>query len=100
MTSIDISYTIFKNAENNRVWVYWFRDKPEFIPGYWNLDTEGLENTTAQEWAKNANEWVRAMAALGCSYKEIGAAIGHMMDGLGFKLLEEFINDKLAVSIA
>lgn len=84
------AYTIFENGAHNRVWVYYCVDRPEFVPGYWNLDTDGIENKAAQEWAKNGNEWVRAMQALGCSYDQMVAAIRRVMDAQGFKAIEEF----------
>lgn len=84
------AYTIFENADKNRVWVYYCCDRPELVPGYWNLDTEGIENVTANKWAKNGNEWIRAMHALGCSYDEMVAAVRRVMDAQGFEAIEEF----------
>ena len=84
------AYTVFENDDRNRVWVYYTIDRPELIPGYWNLDTDGIENETAHEWVKNGNEWVRAMQALGCSYDDMVDAIRTLMGKLGFSAIEEF----------
>ena len=101
VTATKTSYTIFKHAESkNRVWVYWFRDMPEFVPGYWNIDTDGIENKTGQAWAANGNEWLRAMKALGCTYKQMGEAIERVMSKQGFVFEEENINDAWVPSFA
>lgn len=92
MATKSIAYTIFKNTENNnRVWVYWFSSKPEFVPGYWNIETEGIDNNSGLEWAHKMNEFVDALVSIGCSYKNIEATIRYtMVDGLGFEIIEDY----------
>ena len=84
------AYTVFENDEHNRVWLYYCVDRPELIPGFWNLGTDGIENKTAQEWVRNGNEWVRAMQALGCTYDQLVDAIRTVMGKQGFSVVEEF----------
>lgn len=84
------AYTIFENADKNRVWVYYCCDCPELIPGYWNLDTDGIENKTACNWTRNGNEWIRAMRALGCTYDEMVSAVRRVMENQDFEPIEEF----------
>ena len=94
------SYTVLKNSESkNRVWIYWFRNLPEVIPGYWNIETDGIENKTAQTWAANANEWLRAMQSLGCTYEQMIDAIVRVMGNQGFKVEEENLNNEWAPSL-
>ena len=79
--------------------LYWFRNLPEVVPGYWNIDTDGIENKTAQAWATNANEWLRAMQALGCTYEQMIDAIIRVMGNQGFEVEEENLNNEWAPSL-
>lgn len=86
MTTKKLAYTAYKNADNKRVWVYWFSDRPEFVPGYWNLD----DNTEAREWCEKMNEFVKAIQDLFRNYKDVEATIRYTMVALDFTIIEDF----------
>jgi hypothetical protein len=86
-----VAHTVYENAEGKRVWVYWMSSRPEFVPGYWDLDKDGIENKPAQEWCRNMNWWVRAMQELGCSYENLESTIRRTMaDALGFSIVRDY----------
>ena len=91
MTTKRTAQTIYENADGKRVWVFWLEDKPEFVPGYWDLDNDGIENMPANEWCIKMNQFVDALKQIGCSYQNIETTIRYtMVDGLGFQIVEDY----------
>ena len=91
MTAKTIAYTIFENAKRNRVWVFWFDSRPEFVPGYWDLETKGLDNPEGHEWCQKMNDFVELLEQAGTSRENIETTIRYtMVDGLGFSIIEDF----------
>lgn len=91
MTTKKTAQTVYENNDQKRVWVFWLNHKPLFVPGYWDLDNEGIDNLTANEWCDKMNQFVDALAEIGCSYENMETTIRYtMVDGLGFHIVEDY----------
>lgn len=84
------AYTLFEDSNGWRVWVYYTALRPEFVPGYWDVENEGLENETARKWAKDMNDWMRSMQERGKPYEEMERRARDVMRNDGFMLVKEF----------